>query len=105
MFVVLDKSFPQINCLMLQGSSNAGKTYWTKAILSISDLVGQTIQSTDFAYQQCIDKISNPNPGIETKPEQVEEFKKVCEGLPNTDNYKEQGATSPSKNTSSAYMQ
>ena len=83
LFLVLDKSFPKLNSLMLQGSSNAGKTYWIKAVLSISDFVGQTIQSTDFAYQQCIDKLVIQIPELSlTKPEQVEVFKIVCEALP-----------------------
>ena len=82
-FLVLDKSFPKLNSIMLQGASNAGKTYWAKAVLSLGDMVGQTIQSTDFAYQQCLDKLAIQIPELSlTKPEQVEEFKKVCEGLP-----------------------
>lgn len=28
-YCILAKVFPKINCLMLQGMSNAGKTYWT----------------------------------------------------------------------------
>ena len=83
MYMIAYKDLPKINCLMLQGRSNAGKTYWGNLVTSMPDLVGQTIQSTDFAYMHCVEKelILIPELSL-TKPEQVEEFKKVTEGLP-----------------------
>ena len=82
MIATCNKDIPKINDLMLQGRSNAGKTYWGNMLTSIPELVGQTIQSSDFAYQHCVDKelILIPELSL-TKPEQVEEFK-VMEGLP-----------------------
>lgn len=73
-FAILDKSFSKINCLMLQEESNAGKTFWTTGLLPFPDVVGQTIQSQDFAYQKCVGKevIQIPEMSL-TKPEQVEE--------------------------------
>lgn len=44
MYCVLNKEYPKINSLMLQGASNAGKTYWTTALLPFPDVVGQTVQ-------------------------------------------------------------
>lgn len=74
---------------MLQGQSNAGKTFWNLPVLSFPDLVGQTIQSQDFAYQRCLNKelIQIPEMSL-SKPEQVEEAKKIFEGLPTTVNIK-----------------
>lgn len=88
-YAILDKSFSKINCLMLQGESNAGKTYWTTGLLPFPKVVGQTIQSQDFAYQKCIGKevIQIPELSL-TKPEQVEESKKIFEGLPTQINIK-----------------
>lgn len=74
---------------MLQVSSNAGKTYWTTALLPFTDVVGQTVQSTDFIYMKCLDKQIFQVPELTlTKIEQVEEFKKIMEGLPTTVNIK-----------------
>lgn len=82
LFCVLDKALPKINCFTLQGQSNAGKTYWTQPLMDNSDVVGQTIQSADFAYQNCIGKDIIQIPELKfTKPEQVEESKKIFEGL------------------------
>ena len=83
MYMIANKDIPKINCLMFKGRSNTGKTYWGNMMTAIPDLVGQTIQSSDFAYQHCVDKelILIPELSL-TKPEQVEEFKKVTEGLP-----------------------
>lgn len=93
MFLVCDKSLPKLNCLMLQGASNAGKTYWTNMICSIPDIVGQTIQSADFAYMHCVDKELIQIPELTlTKPENVEEFKKIIEGLPTLVNIKNKEA-------------
>lgn len=89
MYCVLNKEYPKVNSLMLQGASNAGKTYWTSALLPFPDVVGQSIQSTDFIYMKCIDKQVIQIPELTlTKIEQVEEFKKVMEGLPTTVNIK-----------------
>lgn len=50
LFCTLDQTFPKINCFMMQGRSNAGKTYWLNPIVSaLPDIVGQTLQSADFA--------------------------------------------------------
>ena len=67
----------------MQGRSNAGKTYWGNLLTCIPDIVGQTIQSSDFAYQHCVDKdiILIPELSL-TKLEQDEELKKITEGLP-----------------------
>ena len=83
MYMIANKDIPKINCLLLQGRLNAGKTYWGNLMTSIPDLVGKTIQSSDFAYQHCVDKelILILELAL-TKPEQVEEFKKITEGLP-----------------------
>lgn len=56
MYCILGKVFPKRNCLMLQGQSNAGKTYWTVPLMPFADCVGQTIPSQDFAFQKCINK-------------------------------------------------
>lgn len=54
-----------------------------------SDVIGQTIQSADFAFQNCVSKEIIQIPELKfTKPEQVEEAKKVFEGLPNMVNIK-----------------
>lgn len=65
-YCILSKTFPKINCLMLQ-----------------------TVQSQDFMYQRCLQKevIQIPEMTL-SKPEQVEETKKIFEGLPTTVNIK-----------------
>lgn len=82
-------SYAEVNCFMMQGQSNAGKTYWTLLVMCFPDLIGQTIQSQDFAYQRCLAKeiIQIPELSL-SKPEQVEESKKIFEGLPTTVNVK-----------------
>lgn len=89
MYSVLAKTYPKINCFMLQGQSNDGKTFWTLPLLCFPDMVGQTIQSQDFAFQRCLNKeiIQIPEMSL-SKPEQVEETKKIFEGLPTTVNIK-----------------
>ena len=89
MYAVLDRTYPKKNCLMKQGASNAEKTFCTDPIMSIPDLVGQTIQSTDFAFQNCVGKqiISIPELTF-SKMEQVEGAKKILEGLPTVINVK-----------------
>lgn len=81
--IILGKYDPMKNCLMLQGGSNAGKTYWSTALAPIKDVVGGTINSTDFTFQICLDKelIIIPELSL-TKPEQMEELKQVMEGYP-----------------------
>lgn len=54
LYCVLDKAVPKANCFTLQGQSNAGKTYWTQPLMENHDVVGQTIQSADFAFQNCV---------------------------------------------------
>lgn len=89
MYTVLTKKNANINTLLLHGESNAGKTYWCKALSPFEDLTGQTIQSADFAWSKCIDKEVIMIPELSfTKPEQVEEAKKIFEGLPTTINIK-----------------
>lgn len=54
LYCILNKSYAKINCFMMQGQSNAGKTYWTPPLMVFPDIIGQTIQSQDFAYQRCL---------------------------------------------------
>lgn len=78
---------------MLQGASNAGKTFWTNMLCSIPNTVGQTIQSADFAWMHCLDKELFQIPELAlTKQESEEEFKKVIEGLPTLVNIKNKEA-------------
>lgn len=88
LYAVLSKQHAKVNCFMMQGQSNAGKTYWTSPLLPFPDRVGQTVQSQDFAFMRCINKdvIQIPELSL-SKPEQVEEMK-VFEGLPTTVNIK-----------------
>lgn len=74
LYCILEKSYSKINCFMLQGTSNAGKTFWTTGLLPFPDVTGQTVQSQDFAYQKCLNNeiIQIPELSL-TKPEQVEE--------------------------------
>ena len=89
MYSILDCVYPKKNCLMLQGASNAGKTYWTDPLMSVPDMVGQTIPSQDFAFQNCVSKqIINIPELTFSKMEQVEEAKKIFEGLPTCVNVK-----------------
>ena len=87
---MLDKTFPKLNCFTLHGRSNAGKTFWLSPLTqALPDIVGQTIQSQDFAYQGCCDNQVIEIPELTlTKPEQVEETKKVFEGIPTMVNIK-----------------
>lgn len=88
-FAILDKTFPKVNCFCLQGQSNAGKMFWTVPLMPFSDSIGQTVQSQDFMFQRCLQKevIQIPELSL-SKPEQVEEVKKIFEGLPTTINIK-----------------
>lgn len=88
-YCVLAKVFPKLKCMMLQGQSNAGKTYWTLPSMPFPDTVGQTVQSQDFAFQKCLNKdlIQIPEMTL-SKNEQVEEIKKIFEGIPTTINVK-----------------
>ena len=89
MYSMLDCVYPKKNCLMLQGASNAGKTYWTDPLMSVPDMVGQTIPSQDFTFQNCVSKqIINIPELTFSKMEQVEEAKKIFEGLPTCVNVK-----------------
>jgi hypothetical protein len=73
MYAVLGMKNPKRYCQMLQGSSNAGKTYWSKALCPFDDLTGQTVQSTYFIWQKCLNKDIIMIP----EPEQVEESKNI----------------------------
>lgn len=89
LFCILDKSLPKFNCFTLQGQSNAGKTYWTQTLMENTGIVRQTIQSADFAFQNCVAKEIIQIPELKfTKPEQIEEAKKIFEGLSTTVNVK-----------------
>lgn len=89
MFAILDKTFPKRNCFMLQGQSNAGKTFWTMPCLPFPDLVGHTVQSQDFVFMKCLGKDIIQIPELTlSKNEQIEELKKVFEGLNTTVNIK-----------------
>ena len=90
LYSVLDKTFPKLNCFTLHGRSNAGKTFWLSPLTqALPDVVGQTIQSQDVAYQSCTDKQVIEIPELTlTKPEQVEETKKIFEGIPTMVNIK-----------------
>lgn len=91
-FLVLDKALPKINCLLLQGESNSGKTFWTQMAFQFPDLIGQTIQSNDFAFMNCAGKSIIQIPVLSiTKPEQIEEAKKIFEGLETRINIKNKG--------------
>ena len=89
LYCILDKVYPKRNCFMMQGASNAGKTFWTDPLMSVVDMVGQTIPSQDFCFQNCINKqIINIPELTFSKMEQVEEAKKIFEGLPTCINVK-----------------
>lgn len=93
MYIILSKKNAKINTQLLHGESNAGKTYWSKALSPFQDINGQTIQSANFAWSKCIDKEVIMIPELSfTKPEQVEEAKKKFEGLPTSVNIKNKEA-------------
>lgn len=78
LFCILDKGFPKINCFMMQGQKNVGKIYWTQSLLA--DVVGQTVQSSDFAWQKCFNKVIPIPELFLTKPDYFEECRKIFEG-------------------------
>ena len=89
LYSILDRVYPKKNCFMLQGASNAGKTFWTDPLMAVSDMVGQTIPSQDFCFQNCVAKqIINIPELTFSKMDQVEEAKKIFEGLPTCINIK-----------------
>ena len=94
MYAVLGMKNPKRNCLMFQGGSNAGKTYWSRALCPFDDATGQTVQSTDFVWQKCVNKdiIIIPELSL-VKPEQVEECKKIFEGFDTMGNVKNKDPT------------
>ncbi|KAL4218845.1 hypothetical protein ACF0H5_021433 [Mactra antiquata] len=89
LYTILNQDDKKKNTFILHGMSNAGKTYWSKCITPLENKTGQTVQSQDFAWQRCLNKeiITIPELSI-SKPEQMEEFKKISEGLPTTINIK-----------------
>lgn len=56
LYCIMAKTFTKVNCLMFQGQSNAGKTFWTLPCMPFPDVIGHTIQSQDFAFQCCLNK-------------------------------------------------
>lgn len=92
-YTILTTKNAKINTLLLHGESNAGKTYWCKALSPFPDITGQTIQFADFAWSRCVDKEIIMIPELSfTEPEQVEEAKKIFEGLPTSVNIKNKEA-------------
>lgn len=93
MYVILAKKNPKRNTLLLHGASNAGKTFWCSALAPLQEVTGQTIQSADFAWSKYIDKDVIMIPELSfSKPEQVEESKKIFEGLATQVNIKNKEA-------------
>lgn len=82
MYINLTKKNQKINTFLLHGESNAGKTYWSKALSPIEVITGQTIQRSDFAWSKCIEKEIIMIPELSfTKPVQVEKrsrYSKDC---------------------------
>lgn len=92
-YAVLSHAYPKRNCFALIGASDAGKTFWMGAIASLTDQRGDTITSGDFMWQECVDKALIYIPELVlTKPDQVESFKKVCEGQQTNINVKNKRA-------------
>lgn len=54
--LVLTMKIPKKNTLYLCGRSNAGKTYFTNALLPLTHHIGSHITSKDFAFQECLTK-------------------------------------------------
>lgn len=83
LYIILAKKDAKRNTFMLQGQSNAGKTYWTNGLTPFPDTIGGTTQSAEFAFMKCIGKDIIVIPELTlTKPESVEELKQVMEGFP-----------------------
>lgn len=55
-YLVLTMKIPKKNTLYLCGRSNAGKTYFTNALLPLTHHIGSHITSKDFAFQECLTK-------------------------------------------------
>lgn len=93
MYAVLSLAYPKRNCFAFIGESDAGKTYWMGALACLVDQRGDTITSGDFMWQECIDKALIYIPELAlTKADQVESFKKVCEGQSTNINVKNKRA-------------
>lgn len=93
LYAVMSHAYPKRNCFALIGASDAGKTYWMSPIASLTDQRGDTITSGDFMWQECVDKALIYIPELVlTKPDQVESFKKVCEGQQTNINVKNKRA-------------
>lgn len=83
LYIILAKKDAKRNTFMLQGQSNAGKTYWTNGLTPFPDSIGGTTQSAEFAFMKCLGKDIIVIPELTlTKPEAVEELKQVMEGFP-----------------------
>lgn len=83
LYIILSKKDAKKNTFMLQGQSNAGKTYWTNALTPFPDCIGCTTQSAEFAFMKCLGKDVIVIPELTlAKPESVEELKQVMEGFP-----------------------
>lgn len=80
-YLVLTMKMPKKNTLYLCGRSNAGKTYFTNALLPLRHHIGSHITSKDFAFQECLTRpvilISELN--IATT-ETAEQYKQVLAG-------------------------
>ena len=92
MYYVLFECLSKKNTFMVLGQSDAGKTFWTTALV-IPDLVGQVITSADFMWQECTGKDLILVPELTlSKYDQVEGFKKVSECLSTMVNVKNKAA-------------
>lgn len=92
LYYICDKTLPKYNSFMLQGASNAGKTFWNTMLTSASNVIGQTIQSNDFTWMNCVDKELIQFAELKLNNEQlIENFKKITGGEPTIVNVKHQG--------------
>lgn len=80
---IVDRNRPKVNTLMLQGESNAGKTYIVRSVLKLCKYFGeinQGIAGYQFMYADCINKrvISINEPYFDVA--MIEQLKIVLEG-------------------------
>jgi hypothetical protein len=80
-YLVLTMKIPKKNTLYLCGRSNAGKTFFTNALLPLTHHIGSHITSKDFAFQECVTKpiIVISELTIATQ-ETAEQYKQVLAG-------------------------
>ena len=92
-YMVLGKYVPKKNTFYLCGQSNAGKTFWVNSFIPEKSLIGEMISSSDFAFQECVNKsLILINELQITTPEQANMHKKVWEGEPYSVNIKMKNA-------------